>query len=65
MKLNFRKEFEEDIMKSFNYLKENSTEESVKKLKDVSQWITNLIRKPVYEILSIARTNGVDEEEPE
>lgn len=65
MKLNFRKQFEEDMVEAFRYMKEASDDDNVKKVKDVAQWITNVMRDKVYPILAIKRTNGVDEEEPE
>lgn len=65
MKLNFRKQFEEDMLEAFKYMKEVSTDEGTKQVKDVAQWITNIMRDNVYKIISLKRTNGVDEEELE
>jgi phage tail tape-measure protein len=65
MKLNFRKQFEEDMVEAFKYMKEVSDDENARKVKDVAQWITNIMRDNVYKILSIKRTNGVDEEDIE
>ncbi len=65
MKLNFRKQFEEDMLEAFKYMKEVSTDEGTKSVKDVAQWITNIMRDNVYKIISLKRTNGVDEEELE